>query len=188
VVEQLERYQHLQQANWRRSRLNEQITRFWSGHSRLWRWLCARRSITSPMDVKRQDLLDYMGHGLTAGYATSTINQDVRYFRAFLLFLQEQGYRVPQALLRLPDLKQPDRLPRFLTDEQVAKLRDDFERRVAEAPSDYKRRDALLDRAAFYLLWQGGLRLGEVEDLSLEDLDLAGRKLTVRQGKGRKGG
>ena len=47
-------------------------------------------------------------------------------------------------------------------------------------------RDALLDRAAFYLLWQGGLRLGEVEDLSLEDLDLANRRLTVRQGKGRK--
>jgi integrase/recombinase XerD len=186
VVEQLERYQHLKQANWRRSRLNEQITRFWSGHSRLWRWLCARRSITSPMDVKRQDLLDYVDHGLTAGYATSTINQDLRYFRAFLLFLQEQGYHVPQALLRLPDLKQPDRLPRFLTDEQVAKLRDDFERRVVEAPSDYKRRDALLDRAAFYLLWQGGLRLGEVEDLLLENLNLVSRKLTVRQGKGRK--
>ena len=186
VVEQLERFQHLKQPNWRRSRLNEQITRFWSGHSRLWRWLCARRPIASPMDIKRQDLLDYMDHGLTAGYATSTINQDVRYFRAFLLFLQEQGYHIPQALLRLPDLKEPDRLPRFLTDEQVVKLRDDFEQRVTEAPSDYKRRDALLDRAAFYLLWQGGLRLGEVEDLLFENLDLAGRKLTVRQGKGRK--
>lgn len=184
VVEQLERYQHLQQANWRRSRLNEQITRFWSGHARLWRWLCARRPITSPMDIKRQDLLDYMDHGLTTGYATSTINQDLRYFRAFLLFLQEQEYCIPQALLRLPDLKQPDRLPRFLTDEQVPKLRDDFAQRVVEAPSAYKRRDALLDRAAFYLLWHGGLRLGEVEDLLLADLDLAGCKLTVRQGKG----
>ncbi len=180
VVEQLERFQHLKQPNWCRSRLNEQITRFWSGHSRLWRWLCARRPIASPMDIKRQDLLDYMDHGLTAGYAIRTINQDVRYFRAFLLFLQEQEYDIPQALLRLPDLKEPDRLPRFLTDEQVAKLRDDFERRVAEAPSDYKRRDALLDRAAFYLLWQGGLRLGEVEDLLLENLNLASRKLTVR--------
>jgi site-specific recombinase XerD len=186
VIEQLERYQHLKQPNWRPSRLNEQITRFWSGHSRLWRWLCERHPIASPADVKRQDILDYIDHCLTAGYSTSTINQDLRYFRAFLLFLQEQDHRVPQALLRLPDLKQPDRLPRFLTDEQVANLRDDFEQRVAEAPSAYKRRDALLDRAAFYLLWQGGLRLGEVEDLLQEDLDLPGRRLTVRQGKGRK--
>ena len=45
---------------------------------------------------------------------------------------------------------------------------------------------ALLDRAAFYLLWQGGLRLGEAEELCLEDLDLSKRRLTVRQGKGRK--
>jgi len=41
-----------------------------------------------------------------------------------------------------------------------------------------------LDRAAFYLLWHGGLRLGEVEELRLEDLDLPERRLTVRRGKG----
>ncbi len=89
-------------------------------------------------------------------------------------------------MLRIPGLKEPDRLPRFLTDEQVRLLRHDFEQRVVEALSAHKRRDALLDRAAFYLLWQGGLRLGEVEDLLQEDIDLPGRRLTVRQGKGRK--
>ncbi|MCP4286618.1 MAG: site-specific integrase, partial [Gammaproteobacteria bacterium] len=47
-------------------------------------------------------------------------------------------------------------------------------------------RDALLDRAAFYLMWQGGLRLGEVHALCLEDVDLAGCRLTIRDGKGRK--
>jgi integrase len=47
-------------------------------------------------------------------------------------------------------------------------------------------RDALLDRAAFYLLWQGGMRLGKVEELRLEDLDLMNRKLSVRQSKGMK--
>jgi len=74
-------------------------------------------------------------------------------------------------LLRIPCLKQPDRLPRFLTDEQVRQLRADFEQRVTEARFAAQRRDALLDRAAFYLMWQGGLRLGEVEELRLEDLD-----------------
>jgi integrase len=46
------------------------------------------------------------------------------------------------------------------------------------------KRDALLDRAAFYLLWQSGLRVGEVEELRLEDLDLNARRLMVRKGKG----
>lgn len=186
LVEQLERYQHLRQCNWRPARLNQQSMRFWGGHTRLWRWLFERYPITCLADIKRQYVLDYVDHRLAAGYAASTVNQDLRYFHAFLLHLQEQDYLVPQALLRIRGLKEPDSLPRFLTDEQVRLLRDDLEQRAAQTRSSSRRRDALLDRAAFYLLWQGGLRLGEAEELRLEDLDLAGRKLMVRQGKGRK--
>ena len=40
----------------------------------------------------------------------------------------------PRPCCACPVLKQPDRLPRFLTDEQVRRLRDDFEERVAQAP------------------------------------------------------
>jgi site-specific recombinase XerC len=46
--------------------------------------------------------------------------------------------------------------------------------------------DDMRDRAMFTLLLRCGLRLGEVEELRVEDLDLANRKLMVRQGKGRK--
>ena len=60
------------------------------------------------------------------------------------------------------------------------------QRRVPLARFPAQRRDALLDRAAFYLMWHGGLRLGEVEELRLADLDLPNRKLMVRQGKGQK--
>jgi site-specific recombinase XerD len=186
LVEQLQRYQHLMQRNWRPARLKQRLMRFWGSHTRLWHWLLERYSITCPADVKRQYVLDYVDHRLAAGTATSTVNNDLRHFHAFLVYLQGQGYQVPMALLRIPGLKEPDRLPRFLTDEQVCLLRDDLEGRVAQATSFAQQRDALLDRAAFYLLWQGGLRLGEVEELRLEDLDLPGRKLMVRQGKGRK--
>ena len=131
-------------------------------------------------------MLDYIDQRLAAGYAATSINHDLRALQAFLLFLQDQDYPVPQALLRLRGLKEPDALPRFLTDDQVRRLRDDFEQRVQAAGQVHQRRDALLDRAAFYLLWQGGLRLGEVEELRLEDLRLADRQLTVRRGKGQK--
>jgi len=186
LVEQLERYQHLMQRNWRPARLTERLRSFWADQTPLWRWFFERYPITGLMDIQRQYILDYVDHCLTTGYAASSVNDDLRYFHAFLLYLQEQDYRVPQALLHLHTLKQPDRLPRFLTDDQVRRLRDEFEQRVAQAQSSVQRRDALLDRAAFYLMWQGGLRLGEVEELRLEDLDLAGRKLMVRQGKGQK--
>jgi len=185
LVEQLDRYHHLMQSHWRPARTNEQSLRFWNTLTPLWRWLCERHALTSPLDLKRQYLLDYIDHCLVAGYAASTINTQLRSCHAFLLYLQEQDFRVPLALSRIPFLKEPDRLPRFLTDEQVRCLRDDFEQRVTEARFAAQRRDVLLDRAAFYLMWHGGLRLGEVEELRLEDLDLPNRKLMVRQGKGR---
>jgi hypothetical protein len=46
------------------------------------------------------------------------------------------------------------------------------------------RRQALLEWATFYLLWQGGMRFSEVEELRLEDLDFPGRRIHVRNGKG----
>jgi len=105
---EMERYQHLMQRNWRPARLNERISNFRSSHVRLWRWLFERYPFAELADIKRQHLLAYVDHRLAAGRAASGVNSDLRYFRAFLLFLQDHEYRVPQALLRLPSLKQPD--------------------------------------------------------------------------------
>ena len=88
--------------------------------------------------------------------------------------MQEERPSSPRRCCASPSLKQPDSLPKYLTDEQVKKLRDEIERSVQTAPNASQRRQALLDRAAFYLLWQGGLRLSEAEELRLEDLDLGG--------------
>ena len=186
LCHELERYQHVMQTHWRPARAHEQVRRFWVAHTRLWRWLVEHHTITEIKDIKKRHILDYVDHCLNAGYAVSTINGDLRNFHSFLLFLQDSDYAIPQSLLRVPGLKQPDRLPKFLTDEQVRQLRDEFESRVEQAKYPLQTRDALLDRATFYLLWQAGLRLGEVEELCLDDLDLANRQLTVRQGKGMK--
>lgn len=185
LLEPLARYQRLEQRNWRPARINEHANRFWGTHTHLWRWLLAHHSLSGPLDVRRQYILDYMDHRLEAGIAASSVNQELRAFQAFLRYLSGQEIPIPLALLRIPGLKQPDRLPRFLTDEQVRLVRDDLDARAVRVSSSDRRRDALLDRAAFYLLWQGGLRVGELEELRLEDLDLPGRKLVVRQGKGR---
>ena len=68
-------------------------------------------------------------------------------------FLADEGYTIPHSLMRLPCLEEPDSVPKFLTEEQVKLLRDDFEGRVKAAGDAKGKRDALLDRADFYLLW-----------------------------------
>jgi site-specific recombinase XerD len=186
LVTELARYQRVCQRNWRPARLEENIMRFWSGHLRVWRFLCEQRGVKTLADVRRKQLDDYAGHRLELGNSVTTVNGDLRGFQCFMAFLQEQEYPVPQALLRIPSLKPPDSLPKYLTDEQVKALRLEIEREVREARTLAERRQALFDRAVFYLLWQGGLRLGETEELRPEDLDLSARRLTVRSGKGLK--
>ena len=186
LVDQLTTYQHIMQANWRKARIHQQTMRFWYSYTKVWRWLFANHPIKEVTDIKRLHIMNYIDHRLEEKSSIRTINSDLRCFRTVLLFLQDQEYHVSRALLRMPGLKEPDQLPRFLTDEQVCLIRDDLENRVSDADTSAKLRDARLDRAAFYLLWQGALRLGEVEELRLEDLDLPGGKLTVRRGKGQK--
>lgn len=186
LVCELERYQHIKQRNWRAARLDQSIRAFWGGHLRIWLFLYQKFGIVELAHVKRKHLLDFVDHRIAAGYAARSINADLNCFRNFLFFLQEQDYEVPKALLRIPTLKEPDYLPKFLTDEQVRLLRDDFEARVEQAKDTRQRRDAVLDRAIFHLLWQSGMRVGEVEELRMEDLDLAERKISVLQSKGLK--
>lgn len=186
LITELERYRHIQQKNWRTARIDVNLRCFWNKYSCLWRFFCQECGVKHLADLKRQHILDYVDKSLKAGYSIPTVNTQIRLLHSFLLFLQEEGHTVPQSLLRIPSLKAPDRLPRYLTDEQVKKLRDEIERGVLEAQSNHARRLVLLDRAAFYLLWQGGMRLSEVEELRLEDLDLSSQRLSVRNGKGLK--
>jgi site-specific recombinase XerD len=186
LVSELERFQRVQQRNWRMARLEQNICRYWSTHLRVWRFLCEQRNVLKFEDLKRQHILDYADHRLYLGYAVAGVNIELLSLHSFLVFLQDEGYAIPQSLLRISCLKQPDALPKYIPDEQIKLLRDDFEGRVAQASLSDRRRDALLDRAMFYLLWQCGLRSGEVEELRLEDLDLGVRKITIRDGKGRK--
>jgi integrase/recombinase XerD len=184
LITQLTHYQQIRQASWRQARFNQALLKFWSMHTRLFRWLFAHYPINGLSDIRRDHIFAYLDERLAAGYAVKSVNQELRAFHAVLRFLQERDFAVPQALLRLQGLKEPDSLPRFLTDEQVNALRTDLEQRVMEAATPVAKRNTLLDTATFYLLWQGGLRLGEVEELTLADLNLAQRQLIVRRGKG----
>ncbi len=121
-----------------------------------------------------------------AGYKVSSINHDLHTFQGTLRFLQQQGMAIPPQLLTFSGLKKPQTLPRFLTDAQVVALRDDFIQRTERAKTSAAKRDSRLDLAAFYLLWQSGMRVSELEDLRLSDVDFAAGQILIRVAKGLK--
>jgi integrase/recombinase XerD len=186
LVSELTRFEHVQERNWRTSRVHDNIRRFWSNHLIMWRFLCLERKVVQLADLKRQHIQDYLDKRLDEGHPPRGVNSELHNLDGFLQFLQDEGYPIPQSLLHIPSLKEPDPLPKYITDEQVRLMKDDFEKRVVEATLSNHKRDALLDRAIFHLLWQCGMRTGEVEELRLEDLDLENRRINIRDGKGRK--
>lgn len=201
LLEELTKLLHLRQPNWQPSRRAVSTYQFWAKHTRIWRWLFqgdgedSGGGLDNDLEgladgtltvITRSHLYEYIDEKLVEEYAPSSINQDLYAFQATLRFLQERGYAVPAALLTLPGLKQGDSLPRFLTDEQVCRVQKDLVKRTETAQTPTAIRDTRLDLAVFYLLWQGGLRVCEVEDLTLDDLYLPQQRLMIREGKGLK--
>jgi site-specific recombinase XerD len=147
----------------------------------MWRWLLEERGVTGIDALGRRDVEAYVEARLKAGIAASTLNRQLRDLWALLRFVEEQGHPVSPAVFRIPRLKEPKSLPRFLSEQAYRQLEEQVLTQTAAGTQDDR-----MDRAWFYLLAYGGLRLGELCDLRVEDVDLAGRRLMVREGKGRR--
>src|SRR5258708_10889826 len=119
-------------------------------------------------EVSRRDLEAFREHlVLQRHYSKNSLSTTVRgltcLFRSFQLSVAE-GFEAP---------RRPERLPHYLTEEEM--------HRLFAAVADSKRDSAIVHVLAF-----GGLRVGELCHLSLEDLELERNILHVRSGKGDK--
>ena len=186
LLKMLTKQLHLRQGNWRKARQAERTYQFWGKYTRLWRWLIEHEGIENAADIQRRHIFHFIDSMLATGYAPKTINVWLYSFQSTLRFMDERGMVINRRLLMIQGLKVDDSLPRFLSAEQVTKVRQGLEERVAQAKTPVQIRDSRLDRAVFTLLWQTGVRLSELEDLTLTDLDLSERSVTIRQSKGLK--
>jgi integrase/recombinase XerD len=129
---------------------------------------------------------DYIDARLREKRAPSTINGVLINFRTFCYFLLDEGYNVPRSIFRMKLLTIPRRLPRPLSHDQVCRLERCIQAAIQDARTEYQRQLVVRDLACFYLLWHCGLRISEVCSLLVNDVDLPGRKLFIRNSKERK--
>jgi integrase/recombinase XerC len=110
------------------------------------------------------------------GYAASTIARRLASLRSFFRYQRRQGVVASDPAGGLRNPKQSRRLPRLLRVDEVIQLLDSI---VTTDPAGVR------DRAMFETLYGGGLRVGELVGLNLDDLDLDQELVRVR-GKGRR--
>lgn len=181
LSEPLTAYLHHRRRRWKRSQ-REHHTRARSYALRpVWRWLLKEREVNSFAALSRRDVQAYADARLEDGRAASTINRELRDLWAFLRFVEQRGQSIAPGVFRVARLKEGKPLPRFLTEEAYRRLEASLLQETTAGT-----RDDRLDRAWFYTLAHAGLRLGELCDLRVSDVDLRGRRLVIREGKGKR--
>lgn len=136
-----------------------------------------RNSVTGRITAADVELLRrYLAHLDEQAYSAATMARKIATLRSFYKWALKRAYvpTNPMTMIRTP--RQGKRLPRAITVDQVERL--------LSAPSDSDVLGAR-DRAMLETLYSTGIRVSELVDLNVEDLDLQGEALRVR-GKGKK--
>jgi site-specific recombinase XerD len=180
IVEHLAAYWQLKLRRWRPERIVPNSLGFISQHRLLWGFFVDRCLVRTISELRREYVLQFIHARLDVGRSAKTVNSSLSALRSFLTFLQEEGVPVHPSLENIERLKEAERLPRYLPDWQVYCLQNALEAGVLKVQSRRQHEDALLLRAVFYLLWQGGLRSGEIAMLHLSDLYVSQSSLPQR--------
>lgn len=143
-----------------------------------WTWLLERRSLSRLAALRRSDVEAFLNARAAAGLTANTRCHDLSTLRAFLFFAQEQGVAVSASVFRIPYPERPEPLPRHLSSEAYQRLVNTVLHRT-EADTPQNR----LDRAWFLMLAHTGVRLSELLNLRLSDLDLASGRIRIRSSK-----
>jgi site-specific recombinase XerD len=170
-----------QQRRWKPSQVRHHSRIRLQSLCQVWRWLLEDGGVSGWEALGRREVEAYADARLKGGVAASTVNRELRDLWAFLRFVRDRGQPIRPGVFRVSRIKEGKPLPRFLDDEAYQRLEEGMLEDTGGGT-----RDERLDRAWFYLLAHGGLRLSELCDLRVGDVDLAGQRLAVREGKGKR--
>lgn len=146
---------------------------------RFWDWLASQRPDFTLAQIRLNDLLAYRSARIAAGCTTRTPDVTLSHVVALLREQAESGQAIDASVFRLHPLPRPASLPRHLSESDRQALEQVMRQRLAAHAASQR-----LENACYFVLAHAGLRASECVDLQFQDLDLAGRRLLIRQGKG----
>lgn len=135
-----------------------------------------RGAVDTTDDIDALGVRGYVAEMNREGLARSTVARRLSAVRSFLAWAVRTGRTEHNVATDVPTPKQPKRLPRDLSVDEVFRLLDGIE---GDGVATCR------DRAILELLYAAGLRVGEAVALDIDDVDAAGGIVRVL-GKGRK--
>lgn len=153
----------------------------WLGElRRAWSWLLEACPMSGLAELSRVDLSAYLDHLHDQELSPHTIKHFLNTFFAFLKFAEAAGRTIAPGLYRVPRPQTADWCPRPLTEAQYQRL----EQVVLAETSQMSPQEAALHSAWFFILSDGGLRISELQALTIADWDAPTQTLHIRYGKG----
>lgn len=126
--------------------------------------------------VEPDDVRRFLAFLKDRAYCKSTTARKLATLRSFFKFCVKRGHVSSNPLVTIRTPKQDKRLPKFLEEEQVRKL--------LETP-DVATLLGARDRAMLETMYSTGVRVSELVDMNIQDVDFVGECIHVR-GKGKK--
>jgi site-specific recombinase XerD len=181
VRTRLEGFIQARQARWsahhRRARALQ-----WLGELRRgWSWFLDEYRMNGFADLSRVHLHAYLTYLQDQELSAHTVNHFLTTFWSFLSFVEEQGEQIAPGLYRVPRPQKPDWQPRPLAEDEYLRLE-----RIILTTAALDAQVGALHQSWFLLLSDGGLRISELETLTLGDWDPASQTLHIRHGKGKR--
>ena len=134
------------------------------------------KGIDSLREVDKNVLRDYLRHLMEQGLVKASIARKLSAIRSFYRYLIREEIISTSPVATTSSPKLDKRLPSFLTTDEMTRL--------LEAP-DVSTPQGQRDRALLELLYASGLRVSELANLNLEQVNLNSREIRV-WGKGSK--
>lgn len=147
---------------------------------RSWNWLLDHQTLDGWSDLQRSHLEAWLNTRQEAGIAASSRTTELSDLLSFLRFVADKDIPLSANLFRVAYPEQAEALPRYLEESAYDRLEQTVLAQTADDTSTSAR-----DRACFFTLSHTGLRISELLNLRLADLDLAGGRIIV-QGKNKR--
>lgn len=130
------------------------------------------------LDVDKETIRDYLAKELEAGKTHKTLCRRLSCLRHYYDYLFDNGYVMQNPFYFINNPKKEKTLPHVLYPEQVETL-------LAE---NKKRTDSLKyrDECILEILYSSGVRVHELVNIKLQDIDIKSRIIRINEGKGKK--